>query len=275
MKKDPFEGEKGTIAREDKEAQSVREKEIILNEEMASLDLELTELKTLNLIDPDFTDILAELENSDNPSYRRNHKIYQALVDQSLLDDELLKEQEQANLRERHHNLNQIEEAKHSLKLLKKEEMSLKTGVGKMKMVESRIKKVKKAEEKKVTPDLLNSVQVNLKPYNFENEPKALNTKMKEYTEDLSHFTKKQEEYVSIKAVCENVKKEVKAKTKKKKKTQAVKEDGGGTDTFTSKSLRSKGPISFIGSTSTLHSGVVGKKRVINKKEEKREAVLA
>lgn len=255
---DPFEGEKGTIAREDREAKKAREEEILINEEMAELDLQISELETLDLADPDFLDILSELEASGNPSYRRTHKIYQALVDQSQLDDELLKEQEQANLRERHHNLAQIEEVRTTLKLLKKEEAELK--FGKKKKIEKKQMHQKKAKEGRKGPqNLLNTVKVNLTPYNFEKDPLPLNTKMKEFDEDLSRFSRKTEDVISIKGVVKKVKKEMKSKSR-------VESAGGGGKMFSSKMLRQKGNVTYASSISTVRS-------VKKKKLRKREAV--
>lgn len=263
LKIDPFEGEKGTIAREDKEAKEAREQEIILNEEMTSLDLELTELKTLDLSDSDFIDLLAELESSENPSHRRTHKIFQALADQSLLDDELLREQEQANLRERHHNLAQIENARQALKGLKNEELNLRMGINR-KRASERAVNIKKAKEKKVTPNLLNTVQVNLKPYNFEKDPIPSTQKMKQYDEDLSHFTKNENQYVSIRGMMSKVPSTIGEEIVPNEKD----------DVFSSKMLRSKGPVSYkptrMESRSIIQSAIKKKK-----KRKQRELVPA
>lgn len=231
-----------------------------MNEEMTSLDFELTSLKTLDLQDGDFIELLAELESSENPSHRRTHKIFQALADQSLLDDELLKEQEQANLRERHHNLAQIENARETLKSLKNEELNLRVGKN-QKRINDRASKVKQAKEKKVTINLLNSVQVNLKPYNFEKDPIPSTKKMKQYDEDLSHFTKK-ENYVSIKGVVSNA--------QSTNGDENLQNDGL---MFSSKMLRSKGPVSY--KADHMQSRSIIQSAVSKKKKRQRELVPA
>jgi hypothetical protein len=55
------------------QAKKIKAQNLLLTEEMASLELELDDLEYLDLSDPDFADILAELSETSDPSQQRTY----------------------------------------------------------------------------------------------------------------------------------------------------------------------------------------------------------
>ena len=189
---DPFIDEAPDVDEKEAQIRKIKAKNIVLQEQMAQLDLELTDVKLLDLRDTDFLDLLQELEGSENPSYRRTHKLLKNLVDQTHIDEEMLQEHNQRFLRTRHSNLLGLEEARERLDQVILQEESLKAArahsitASEMQRAQAQLK----AKQKKKPQSLLENVQVNLNSYDFVNTLPP-STKTQEFTEDLSRFSRK------------------------------------------------------------------------------------
>jgi len=143
-----------------------------INQELEKLEREMERAHSINVTDEDFLNELEELEESSDPSFKRFYTLMKSLKDQISLEDEILSEFDQSNLRERHYCLGQVEEAKEKLNEIEVELQELQS-------VRTNDKVIEESEviAQEIVPEtkkkLLDNIPVNPTPYNFQKAPYA------------------------------------------------------------------------------------------------------
>ena len=83
----------------------IKERNLILTEEIASLEMELDNVEWLDFEDTDYLDILEEIGRSQDPSQVRTQQIWAALLNENRAEQDGLVELNNRSLVKRHNDL--------------------------------------------------------------------------------------------------------------------------------------------------------------------------